>query len=446
MASAVIMSRVLNLMSKFLRERPAAMVFTVALSVRVALALIVYFAQAGVLFRDDAVYLRLAAAAVSGASADWSVYYRHLYWSTGGLTFPLTAFTRLGLPMPLAGQLFVAVCGALAAGLLTHLCYKVVSSKLAVIGGLLIALLPSQVLFSAVTLKDAEIWATLLILAVALKGLARVPTPAAVLSMLAAWIVLALLREHTLIIASWALACTVWVSAKRYRLWSGVAVTLLAVVIPLAVGLGPAGLDLVLQQRSFDQRRAANAEGAGTAVVAGRDGLIPQVAVEQQGIESAGEEVAEGASDARPEDEVGSAEDRRTRGSLAYLPRGLSVILLEPVPWRRGDLPTRLAQAETLVWYPLLVLALIGAPRLLRVRAVGVFALLVAGGLILVYALTEGNYGTAYRHRGEFAWVVVLAAMCGLATLQDLRQRMRLRGATRQIDNPPIRGGSDESR
>jgi hypothetical protein len=42
-----------------------------------------------------------------------------------------------------------------------------------------------------------------------------------------------------------------------------------------------------------------------------------------------------------------------------------------------------------------------------------VFPVIVATGIVIQYALSEGNVGTAYRHRGEFVWVVALLAALG---------------------------------
>ena len=82
----------------------------------------------------------------------------------------------------------------------------------------------------------------------------------------------------------------------------------------------------------------------------------------------------------------------------------------------------KVARANAIIWYPLLLLALIGLlglrPRHLRVMA---FPLLAGGAILLSYALIEGNLGTAFRHRGEFEWVVALLAGFGLWRLATWR-------------------------
>jgi hypothetical protein len=99
-------------------------------------------------------------------------------------------------------------------------------------------------------------------------------------------------------------------------------------------------------------------------------------------------------------------------------------MLAQPYPWARGSVSLHLAGADELIWYPLVLLALVGLLRL-RARHLRVMAFpVIAGGTILIlYALTEGNVGTAFRHRGEFEWVVALLAVLGLRQLIEWRAR-----------------------
>jgi hypothetical protein len=81
-----------------------------------------------------------------------------------------------------------------------------------------------------------------------------------------------------------------------------------------------------------------------------------------------------------------------------------------------------MARLESLVWYPLLLLAVVGLWASRKHLRDMTFPLLVGGGVLVVYALTEGNIGTAYRHRGEFVWVVILLAMLGANALLEKRK------------------------
>jgi hypothetical protein len=111
-------------------------------------------------------------------------------------------------------------------------------------------------------------------------------------------------------------------------------------------------------------------------------------------------------------------EDAGGARSVAYIPAGLTVVLLRPFPWEAATEPSaslKLAGLESLLWYPILIFALIGLVAARRHHRQLAFPLLVLGATALMYALTEGNLGTAYRHRGEFVWVVALVASLGLS-------------------------------
>ena len=82
----------------------------------------------------------------------------------------------------------------------------------------------------------------------------------------------------------------------------------------------------------------------------------------------------------------------------------------------------RLARIEALVWYPLVALALFGLAGAWRMRRALAFPVLCGGGVLAMYGLTEGNLGTAFRHRGELVWVTLLLATVGIARLAALRQ------------------------
>jgi hypothetical protein len=57
-----------------------------------------------------------------------------------------------------------------------------------------------------------------------------------------------------------------------------------------------------------------------------------------------------------------------------------------------------MARLESLIWYPILLLAGLGLVAMRKNLSTLIFPLLVGAGLLVVYALTEGNIGTAHRH------------------------------------------------
>jgi hypothetical protein len=142
-----------------------------------------------------------------------------------------------------------------------------------------------------------------------------------------------------------------------------------------------------------------------------------------------------------PSEEVGGGQ------SLHYLPRGLEVILLEPTPWSHiANGRVRFAQLETLVWWPLLLLAVIGACTVRRsIRVLG-FPVLAAGAIAVMYGLSEGNFGTAFRHRGELVWAVAILAAAGVQALLGRRTTSPSSSYTQEGGEPPAALSSPPAR
>jgi hypothetical protein len=276
---------------------------------------------------------------------------------------------------------------------------EILDRRWALVAGLVVALLPSQILWSSLILKDAAVWAALSGLAVVVALSSRAEGRRLLLLGAAAAALLTLLgflRLYTLEIACVAIVLAVLAGPRPRSLPRiGGAVVLLA-CIPLAFGMGLAGGRFVTATPDPREQRALNAAQGASAVAAAR------ARADQQSPAGA---------------------------NLAYLPTGIAVVALRPWPWEQSDtsLGVRMARAETILWYPLLLLALLGFASVWAHRRALAFPLFAGGGILLVYALTEGNLGTAYRHRGEFVWVVALLATLGaerICAWRSARQRM----------------------
>jgi hypothetical protein len=113
---------------------------------------------------------------------------------------------------------------------------------------------------------------------------------------------------------------------------------------------------------------------------------------------------------------------------LKHLPSGLKVMLLDPTPSQLSrSRSLYLAFAEHLIWYPALLLCFYGAIRRRKWSADLIFAGLLGVGLCSMWALAEGNFGTAFRHRTEFVWIVFLFAGLGIQQVSnDLKERRSL--------------------
>lgn len=462
--------------ARFIRTHPVLLVFLVALGARVVVAFFLTVVFGGSLVPDDSTYSRMAEQVAEGERGAWDAYTHELYRRTFAFLAPLALIYSVVAPEPLAGQLFVGLLGGFTAAATALIALEFLKAGWAIVAGLIVTLLPSQVLWSSLILKDASVWFALASLGVVVAIASRsigwrlLPLAGAAAVLLVG---LGHLREHTLVVASFALALASVAGISRHRLLRIVGAVVLAVCVPWLVGIGPAGFTLITDAGSLEQRRMLNAEGARTAFVEAKlaDPVDPQqervlveriaalqakaaelrLRAEQSGGKESGGDAGSGGGENTEQELLQAAvslEEQATelRGrlpeqdtagapaeeataldpNLAHLPTGLAVMLLEPVPWEtEGSSSLRMARLEALVWYPLLILGLVGlwaSRKHLRSLA---FPILAGGGVLFVYALTEGNIGTAFRHRGEFVWVVALLAALGLHQLVSRRQQRR---------------------
>lgn len=431
--------------ASLLTRHPVLAVFVVALVVRAFVALFLTRYFSGTLVFDDTTYHGMAQQMASDGAGAWDPFTYNLYWSTATFMVPITALYRIFGPVMIAGQLFVGLCGAGAAACTTRVALEVMRPKPALFVGAVMAFLPSQALWSSLVMKDAAVWLVLsaLALTVVLSRNAsgrRLTFLLAISGVLLAG--LAYLRLHTLVVASLALVLASFAGTRSVRWIRVAAAAAIALVVPWALGdIGPFGMALVLDHGSLQQRRFANAEGANTSFVEGAgvsqgDGGSssgPGADIDPGtggtgtdggpgGIdEPTPKEASAGGRGVRPREPTGGAARTLQDGALqdlTHLPKGLEVMLIEPLPLPfSGSVSLRFARLESLVWYPILGLAIVGLIEMRRRLSLLLFPLLAGAGVLLTYALAEGNVGTAYRHRGEFVWVVALLAGLGVQRL-----------------------------
>lgn len=419
----------------------------------------------------------MAADVAAGNRGRWDPYTHELYRATFAFLGPIALIFEIFGPVVVVGQLYVALLGALTAAATSRLALELMPARWALLAGLIVGFLPSQILWSSLILKDAAVWVSLATLALVAAVAARsigwrlLPLAAAAAGCL---IALGHLRAHTMVVASWAVAMGSVFGIGKWRLPRSAACVALAVGVPWLVGFGPAGWTLVTDSGSLERRRLHNAIGAASAFVETqpdpsdssatpdetqetivalktraedlRERAIAAADTPRTGsprppsqkreelllakaaaLDAQAKELEQRVADDPPAAQETGEPEGTLEPSLAHLPLGLRVMLFEPVPWEpAGSTTHRLARWEAVVWYPVLAFALIGLLAARKHARALTFPLLVGGGTLLVYALAEGNIGTAFRHRGEFVWVVALLAALGAATARRwwLRQRV----------------------
>jgi hypothetical protein len=470
-------------------EHPVGAVFLLALLARGVLVTIIAVRNGGYLFDDDHQYIALASDVVHGRTGHWDDYTRGLYDSNATFMWPLTALFAVFGVHAFLGQAMVALAGAATAAVVVRLVLEFAGRGVALLSGAAVAIMPSQVLFSSVTLKDALVWACLSGIALVAAIAGRVHGRALVKAALACVVLLVLLgflRQHTLVVAAWALMLTTWLGDAADRGRRTAAAAIMALAVPFVAGAGIGGIGILDRTASLAEQRALGAQGAATALVspapdvgnaprpiatapgdadplrteaeaaaararAAQDrlqsvlGVLNQpspppdarerLAAARRAADQARSESARlqqqlasaatraPAANATPAPDVdssfGAGVGASTAGSnLAYLPHGLAVMTLYPYPWSsQSSGRMQLARVEMVLWYPLLLLGLLGLVQLRRHGRVLGFPLVVGGGIATMWALVEGNFGTAYRHRGEFVWAAVVLAAAGLGVL-----------------------------
>jgi 4-amino-4-deoxy-L-arabinose transferase-like glycosyltransferase len=421
------------------KAHPVLFVFTAALIVRVVVALVLSATVGMGPFPDNKIFGELASDVASGRYQHWGGTFQNFFERLAGYALPLGVLYRLFGEHLLFGQLLAALFGAVAAAAICALVLMVANRRTALTAGFIMVLFPSQVLWSSVPYRDSEVWAVsaLAALLVAVGARARGRALAAVGAGIAALVfLLGHLRLQTTVAVCGALVIAALCSERELRALRVAGALAIAVIVPWYLGIGPGGSDLVRPQGEV---RAALACGAKSAVVK---------------CDSGDESGSGSKSGSGGEPELSALSDSAVVHDLRHLPRGLSVMLLEPLPWTSVDgLQPRLAQLETLLlWFPLVVIGAFGVPLAYRHRLELSFLFLTAGALLIAEALGEGNVGTAFRHRAELVpALAVLAALGAPRAVARWRSRRpghqttRPVGGTRQPvaapDDEPLRDG-----
>lgn len=406
----------------FVNAHPVWTVFLLAFAIRAAASVVLAIVHPNNIAPDGIRYSWMAAEEANGHLIGWGLYEHLLYHQTAAFMVPLTGLYALFGAHEIIGQLYVSLLGAATAVFALGIAIEVLPRRWAIAVGLIVALLPSQVVWSALVLKDTAVWFALagLGLTIAVAGRSRGLRLLALGVIAAAFLVmLGYLRYQTLVVAAWALMLAALLGPRlnwTRRVGGAIAI---GVLIPwLVFNLGPAGLTFAANSRAPSDIRAQNAVGAKSSIAPAPapTNTGPARSTKGSGPNKSGTSATTPRPTASPPP-LTVSQGGEVAADVRHLPSGLLAMLVEPYPWQSGgSVYLNLARIATVVWYPLLLLALVGLaslrPRHLRVMA---FPLIAGGAILILYALTEGNLGTAFRHRGEFEWVIALLAGFGLA-------------------------------
>jgi hypothetical protein len=380
--------------------------FVAALALRVAVAIGTYVVLPyGYLAPDEVGYVSTATVMMKGGHVDLALLVNGEGWQY----FNVLLFHFAGIN-PLLPRLWNCVVGAVTPVVCFSLARTLGARTAAKWSAVLVAAFPSLVLWSTLNLKDVDVW--LLVLG----GLLLTIRLQAGLS---ARNVVPLLLVVTIL--------------EPLRRYTDIAL-LAAAVVSLLV--------LFLRRSGLTSRRGYAPVVAGVLAVLA--GLFVVVVV----ILPVGEWVYRSAGLARiaslranfavgAHSAVDPAPGLETlHGALAFLPAGLVDFLLRPFPWEHGSATLMGTRPEMVLYYGLLLLAVIGIVYSLRAHPTQtlpalVFLIVAAVG----YALVLGNLGTIYRERDQLIIVIFAFVGVGLYAAELVRSR-RHGGRHKPMDLP----------
>ena len=423
-------------------QRPVRAVLAVALLVRLLVLVAAGMVRDGVLIPDEVQYLELGALAASGRIEEFCCggYGPELYASTRFYMWQVHGLVSVFGPERWALQLLAIVYGSLTAVLVVLILQRLVSRSWALAGGVAIALWPSSVLHSIVVLRETLILAILASVGLIVLDWARTSETRRLatggVGLLVAVVCLGWLRDQTAVVTAWAILPAALV--VRGGRWSrGVVALFVLLLAPWLTGTGPGGLFLIEDAlprlgtvRAWMSMEAESAHvtfdevpvspvspvsSGNMAIGAGASAIVTRP-VDQIKVDGVVLDVVRSTSGQQ------FIVDNSVSSSLKILPGGLSAFFFRPFVWEDGGLEFRLAAVEGLAWTGLYILALVGLRSLWMERPdFGVFAVAWTVGMGMVAAISQGNLGTAFRHRGQLLWLVVCLAVLGLSAVRTRR-------------------------
>jgi len=426
-------------------ERPVLAVVVVSAAARLSVALVLNLFDIWSLAPDAVQYLAVAEANADGRLEEfWAGYGVSLYGSTRSFSGQLWFLFELFGPYRLLGQLLAVFYGVLTAGLTAYLALRLLRPAFALLAGMIVAFLPSQVLFSSVTLRESLVWALLAAAAVTYSRLGpRVSRPSIVIGvagLAVLFYLLATVRAQTAIIALWCMTLAL-VAVRGHRLLRCGSAAVLFLVVPLLIGYSPGGVTYLMKSASrLGTVRTYMAMSAESAI-AELQPLIVESGTTAGGdadaaplptVEGAHRNVLDRVEHLGPDDQTfvrdyqGNAVvvHNDLSASLTAFPSGLLAVTVRPVPWEAEMSGRRQASGyESIIWLSLFVFAGVGAWVRRRESHVVVLPVSLILAVTLSSAVTQGNLGTAFRHKEQILFALSILAVAGLQAAIDHRQR-----------------------
>lgn len=440
---------------RWLVAHPLLTVFLFAIVVRWVMVAALAASTDSVVIPDEAQYLHISELRADGRLTPqvWDGYGRTLYRTTAAYNLPVTALFEVFGPSRWLAMAWSGVLGAAVATIAAWLGMCLSGRRAALMVGAMVAVLPSQVLWSSVALRESTVWFGLAGVAATVASLSRVRTSLIPVVMIAAAASLAVVcwsRTQSGVAATFALVLSCLFVARK-RLVAVALAVLIGMAVPATTDAGPMGYAL-LQERlpGLGTARTQLSLNADSAFVERKPvdpekGTNPDAGVAPSGSTGTTTVPTRGGSVV-----VNSVTgdtytaDNSLTANLRALPVGMAASLLRPFPWERTrGLPLLLARLENFAWYPLYLLGVAGVWRLRRRLELVAFPLFVIGGLVMVGALTQGNLGTAFRHRGQILWALAPLSAAGLQGFASWVGKRRAQTEVDGVESADVDDGRD---
>jgi len=465
-----------GLVDKMLHH-PIATVATAAIAARTVVAAVLNVTDTWSLAPDGGQYLAVAEAAADGRlQTFWLGYGESLYWSTWTYSAPLAFLFDVFGPYRALGQGISVIFGVATAAITTMIALRLVRRPYAVGAGLIVALTPSQILWSSVALRESTVWVVLalagFLLAMATSEDVGYRVVLKTVGLGVCYAALVSLRSQTAFLFLWCAAAAIVIGPGKRAVRFGVAMVLL-LLMPVSVGRSIGELEFLNQALGgLGTVRTYMSMGAESAIVEptryfedsedsedsppptmkapssmSGEVVLPTVPVSSLGVM---ETDTSGGNPQVLDREVSTSSDGQKfvidfeghavlvqndlSASVRAFPNGLVAVAVRPVPWEEMGSGKRLAAGvESLLWFPAFVLAAVGAWVRRRNLAIVVFPALLAAAVMVSGAVTHGNLGTAFRHRGQVLWALAILAV---AAVQHIRDRSTAGPLNRRSGTP----------
>jgi 4-amino-4-deoxy-L-arabinose transferase-like glycosyltransferase len=364
-----------------LDERPwLSKTILIAFAVRVSIAVFFEVFRDWRIFHEDSEgyeYLSVALARSwwgQGPPFNLSETNSGFYYLGGAICFLFGPF-KLNL------ALFNSLIGTLTAFLIYRAARRFVHIRVARLACALVAFAPSMIMWSAIALKDAVTTFLIVVCLVSCSELKQRFTLPALVGTILPILAMQPIRFYLVYFMMFAVLGSLFVD-RGLRALTGIykQIFLMAGIAAVFSLTGLAGRTVAESEALSFERVSVYREGMAQSA---RSGFSQNVDISTPG------------------------------KALAFLPIGLSNLLLGPFPWQMSSIRAAIALPETMVWWLLFPATIRGAIFLARRRLSEISpVLLFAITLSCAYSLMHGNIGSGFRQRCQiFVFLFIFSAV-----------------------------------